>query len=324
MKIKTIAISLLSSRILSTALALIAVLFSLQGYVMKSFKPQTRYISNGRSTSGGFDKDLRGIRPSLFGPSVGAVYVTHRRPKAFLHAMTAFRAAYPEGDIVVLCDRGCHNYSKAAKHFGATYFDDPRQLSTKQSGAIYVGREEAKAFVSSYRDAVNLIKNPYWMQLEDDVFVFRRIPNLPFQINGWAPDKHVKNEAERYVRNITKDMEQELKLGGFGGCVYETKFWRTVFNDKYLDDFVKGYFDAGVSGVGQDYLFSSILYARNGTMGPMEGYVERFHGDLVMKLAMGKVTVFHGFKDLYNDVSPETALTDEELQILGDNWISRE
>jgi hypothetical protein len=43
-----------------------------------------------------------------------------------------------------------------------------------------------------------------------------------------------------------------------------------------------------------------------------------------MKLAMGKVTVFHGFKDLYNDVSAETALTDEELQILGDNWISRE
>ena len=322
----SLANSFFSSRFLSTILALLALALSLHGYLACAPAPplalrrsHARLIAAQPQPPDAprFPTPAASSSASSFSPSVGAVYVTYRRPKAALHSLAAFRAAYPESDIVVFCDAGCYNYSRAARHFGARYFGEPRRMSTKKHGSIYVRKAEALQHIRAYRQAVNLIRDPYWMHLEDDVFVVRRVPTaLPFQINGWALDKRLRNEAERFVRAETRDAGRELVLGGFGGCIYETAYWRAVLNDPRLEDFVARYFDAGVHDVGQDYLFSGILYTHNGTMGPMEGYAERFYEDLVRMLAMGEVTVFHGFKDLYTN----DHLTDEERGILGDGF----
>ena len=92
--------------------------------------------------------------------------------------------------------------------------------------------------------------------------------------------------------------------------------WDQV-HDPGLERFVEDYFDAGVKDVGQDYLFSGILYTHNGTMGDYDGYTERHHGDFMRRLTLGEVTVMHGFKDLYPH---DDELTEAELAILGPDW----
>ena len=140
---------------------------------------------------------------------------------------------------------------------GARYFGEPRVLSTKKAGSIYVRKPEALNHVRTYREAVNLIRSPFWMHLEDDVFVMRRVGSgFRHQINGWALDKRVRNEAEAFIRQRTGDAQGDLVLGGFGGCIYETGFWRRTLNDEGLERFVGEYFNAGVHDGGQGYPFS--------------------------------------------------------------------
>ena len=256
----------------------------------------------------------------LVGPTVGAVYLTYRQPKAFLNSMSAFRAAYPDGDMVLFRDTGGHNYSHAARYFGAHYFDEPRAFTSKATTTIDMRRSEAVVYLQSMREAVNLIQSPYFMHMETDVFVLRRVKEeLQHQINGWAYDKRIIGKADAYVRSITGDLEGELVLGGFGGSIYETAFWRRVLNNETdMADFVDRYFDpvSGYKAIGHDYLVSSLLFSRGGTMGDYEGFTEWFHGDLVKRLMLGHVSVFHGFKHLYDNQD----FTDTELAILGPSW----
>jgi hypothetical protein len=258
----------------------------------------------------------------LVGPTVGAVYLTYRQPRAFLNSMSAFRAAYPDGDMVLFRDVGGHNYSHAAGYFGARYFDEPRAFTSKATSTIDMRKSEAAVYLRAMREAVNLIQSPYFMHMETDVFVLRRVKEeLQYQINGWAYDKRIIGKADAYVRSVTGDLEGELVLGGFGGSIYETAFWRRVLNNETdMADFVERYFDpvSGYKEIGHDYIVSSLLFSRRGTMGNYEGFTEWFHGDLAKRLMLGHVSVFHGFKHLYDN----SDFTDAELAILGPSWNS--
>jgi hypothetical protein len=258
----------------------------------------------------------------LVGPTVGAVYLTYRQPRAFLNSMSAFRAAYPDGDMVLFRDVGGYNYSHAARFFGARYFDEPRSFSSKTTSTLYMHRDEAVVYLKAMREAVNLIESPYFMHMETDVFVLRRVKEeFQYQINGWAYDKRIIGKADTYVRSITGDLEGELVLGGFGGSIYETAFWRRVLNNETdMADFVERFFDpiSGFLEIAHDYIMSSLLFSHRGTMGNYEGFTEWFHGDLAKRLMLGHVSVFHGFKHLYDNLD----FTDAELAILGPSWRS--
>jgi hypothetical protein len=258
----------------------------------------------------------------LVGPTVGAVYLTYRQPRAFLYSMSAFRAAYPDGDMVLFRDIGGHNYSHAASYFGARYFDEPRAFTSKATSTIDMRKSEAVVYLKAMREAVNLIQSPYFMHMETDVFVLRRVKEeLQYQINGWAYDKRIIGKADAYVRSVTGDLEGELVLGGFGGSIYETAFWRRVLNNETdMADFLERYFDpvSGYKEIGHDYVVSSLLFSRRGTMGNYEGFTEWFHGDIAKRLMLGHVSVFHGFKHLYDN----SDFTDAELAILGPSWNS--
>jgi hypothetical protein len=61
-----------------------------------------------------------------------------------------------------------------------------------------VRKPEALNHVRTYREAVNLMRSPFWMHLEDDVYVMRRVGSgFGHDINGWALDKRVRGIAHR-------------------------------------------------------------------------------------------------------------------------------
>jgi hypothetical protein len=109
-----LANSFFSSRLLSTFLAFLALALSLHSYLACAPAPtlalrrgHARLVAAQPLETPRFPSPAASSSASSTSPSVGAVYVTYRRPKAALHSLAAFRAAYPESDIVVFCDAGC-------------------------------------------------------------------------------------------------------------------------------------------------------------------------------------------------------------------------
>jgi hypothetical protein len=251
-------------------------------------------------------------------PDVAAIYVFWRRPKAFVQALQHFRAAYPRTHAVLICDAGCYNYSRVAAHFSADYLGEPHGLSMKKHGAFYVGPDEALNVIRAYRAALDIITEPYFMQLEDDVYTVKRITTpLAGHINGIAWDKAIVGGAEEYVRRhvAAADVPEPMVLGGFGGCVYETAYWRRILNLPNIEDEVRDLYTVSAN-YGVDYIFSSLLYRFGGRMHDWTGYVESFREDLFERLAAGSIEVFHGHKKNYG--LRDRDLSFEEYSLLGD------
>jgi hypothetical protein len=251
---------------------------------------------------------------------IAGVYVFNRRPTPFLHSLRAYRRAYPQENLYLFCDNGCYNYTRAASHFGAKFDGRPREIVTKNAHrAFYIGPANAKAFLVTYREAVNNMNEPFFIQLEDDVFVIKAVATpLKYDINGWAPDKFLVGEAEAYVRTRNPEAPPTLTLGGFGGCIFRTSFWKRILNLPTIEEEIDALYDHGkVQSYGVDYIFASLVYRFNGTLGPFDGYVEAFEPRADGMRREGKVEVLHGFKDLYKT---DHLFTWEDREILGPDF----
>lgn len=265
-------------------------------------------------------KRPKGLKPaSAFddgSPHVAGVYVYYKRPKAFMHSITAYRAAYPTANLFMLCDEGCYNFSGAALRFNAHYDGLEHQIVVKNvHSAFYIGPAQAKTFLSVYRNAVNAMTEPWFIQLEDDVFVMKRIQSkLEHAINGWAPEKRLIGQAADYVRERNPDAPKELVLGGFGGSVYNTAFWRAVLNRDDIDAEVDALYGHGKErAYGIDYIMASLCYRFKGTLGTFDGYVESFEDRYQSMNEAGIIEVLHGYKSLYQN----HPLTWDEKMTLG-------
>ena len=259
--------------------------------------------------------------PPPAGPEVAAIYVFYRWPKSFVHAVTSYRKAYPSATLVLICDDGCFNYSAPAAAVGATYLGEPHRLSMKKHGAFYVGPQEALNLVRTYRDAVMRIREPFYMQLEDDVYTLRRITSpLLGAINGMARDKSIVREAEAYIKEHNPNAPYP-HLGGFGGCVYNTAFWQRVLSLPTLEEEILDlYSRGGDNNYGVDYIMSTLLWRfeaelPNATMHDWKGYIESFREDAPERVARGEIEVLHGFKSYYGKSKGD--LTWEERAFLG-------
>jgi hypothetical protein len=254
----------------------------------------------------------------VVGPEVGAVYVFYRRPQSFLNSITQFRKNYPTSTLVLICDSGCYNYSKPAAAVNAIYLGESHGMSMKKHGAFYVGKDQALTMIRAYRDAVNRIKEPYYMQLEDDVFTVKRIKTpLLGHINGIAFDKSVVGAAAEYVkRHATAPPPDFMTLGGFGGCVYETAYWQKILNDPHIEAEISDLYSSGADNYGVDYIFSTLLYRFGGVMHDWTGYIESFRPEFQDRLIAGTVEVFHGYKKHYD--KSDRDFTWDQRMALGD------
>ena len=249
---------------------------------------------------------------------IAGVYVFYRRPRAFMHAIDAYRIQYPQENLYMFCDNGCFNYTNAAIYYHAKFDGKPRNIVAKNShGAFYIGPTQAKIFLATYREAVNTMTEPFFIQLEDDVYTIKQVKSkLLYDINGWAPDKRVVGEAETYVRSKNPFAPKELILGGFGGCIFRTSFWRRILNRPDIDDEVDELYHHGkVHAYGIDYIMASLVYRFNGTLGTFDGYIEAFESHANQRRAENKVEILHGFKDQY-----KYSLTWLDREILGSKY----
>jgi hypothetical protein len=250
--------------------------------------------------------------------TLGGLLVAHRNPRAVVRVLRQFRAAYPEGDLVVLCDDGCYNYSALCARFGAHWEGFARPLTTKTDPGFYLRAPQQHELIDALRATLPRVRSRFLMLLETDVLIEDRLPGpFNFTLNGGvAPPKGwmVGGEVE-FARKLNPAFNTSLwrdkpPYGGQGGSVLNTRFIEAVATQptEQLERDLAVF--AGCSTtVGVDYFFSALVYRYGGTLGGYDGYLnwpgeQPFTGD--------RVRVLHPDKSDYG-----APLEDEDLRDLG-------
>jgi hypothetical protein len=257
--------------------------------------------------------------------------VVHRNPRAVVRALSLYREAYPEGDLVLICDDGCYNFSDTARHFGAHWEGRARRLTVKQHVGFFMQARETLAFLRALAHALHFIGSSHWLYLESDTTVYRRLPPGPrytlsgitpiafgwftggepqysshynpfFRVDAWPPSTDPQNPGFL------------VPYGGQGGSLYHTQFYRAIAQqpDEHLRAEV-ALFGACSTTSGVDYVMSSLTYRYNGTIGPLLGSVNRL--EHYSKQDILRAAVVHPDKSDYTKAPSEV-----DLRILGPRW----
>jgi len=254
--------------------------------------------------------------------TLGGLLIAHRNPRAVARVLRQFRAAYPEGDLVVLCDDGCFNYSALCARFGAHWEGTARRLTTKTDPGFYLRPPQQAAFFAALRAALPLVRSRFLMLLETDVLIEGRVPGpFNFTLNGGvAPPKGwmVGGEVE-FARKLNPAFAAawpqgakglQPPYGGQGGSVINARFLEAVAAQapEHLARDLEVF--AGCSTtVGVDYLLSAVVNRYNGTIGGYDGYLN-WPGE--QQFTGPQVLVLHPDKSDYG-----APLDEEDLRDLG-------
>lgn len=251
--------------------------------------------------------------------SVLGIYVVYRRPKAFLAASQSFRDAYPDAALFLVCDAGCHDYRAVASGLRATWLG-PFALTIK-NGRMFLSTTQMMTLFGVWRDVLARTTEPFFMHLEDDVRVIKRIASpLEHDLNGAVTFALLSPALESWIlaRNPTPYgrivNKGALWLGGMGGNVFRSSFWRTNLARPNLERELESLItETGSKNI--DAICSALTYAWNGTVGFYDGYGPGWSEEMGEKWWKEKIEVVHDDKSTYN-----VPLTSFDLAALGPNW----
>lgn len=246
---------------------------------------------------------------------IGGLYIAYKRPKCVDFVLKNYRENYPDTDIVLVSDGG-DDYSEVAKKYNCKYFYEEnltcfhgKQDALKMNYPIWNNepekkKESLKKSMKRIANKLSLIKENYFMLLEDDVYVIRStdVKDLSFSINGCNPYSSLPKEVSSYLFN-----RDNLIYGGCGGCIFNKNFFKDVLSSHKTDDDIEFYCDLTKNYVedgnqtwwGLDCILSYLCYYNKGTIGQYPGFCETWHNNANQRLQLNTVEVLHKFKNLY-------------------------
>ena len=268
--------------------------------------------------------------PPLRNDTVGALLVAYRNPRAVARTLRMYRAAYPEGDLVVLCDDGCYNFSALCAHFSAHWDGTPRRITTKTNPGFYLRPPQLFAYLKSLRTALPLISSRYYLYLETDSVVHHRLPPGPrYSLSGIVPvDQGWFVGAEPYYAASLNPFfvleawpvsprpelgGRQVPYGGQGGSLLHTGLMHAIVQQS--DDILRAevaMFGGCSTTAGVDYVHTALVYRFNGTVGPLSGLL--FLPDITGADPLLAAIVHPDKSDYDQPLGPEDA------HILGSNF----
>jgi len=241
-------------------------------------------------------------------PSFGAYFQCHKNPLSTYQCLESFRKVYPTSSIVLVSDNG-YDYSKMAGVFGCTYIHCHTNL-------VYIHRnmndgshvEHGLNLMKRIVDALEHIKEDYFMWLEDDVVINKPVEDLfRYDINGYCPHSFNKDtliEVNKKYSHV--DPLHDYRWSGHGGSVIKKSsllrcFCNTITARNLLENWHT--FKLLPDELPQDYFFSLLLILNKCTIGPYSGHADGINNELDES-----IHVQHQYKRYYGvQLPPEHA-----------------
>jgi len=249
---------------------------------------------------------------------IGAYYQAYKRPKCVQFVLDNYRKHYPDTDVVLVSDGG-DDFFELAKQYNCHYFYEenltcfhaPKEANKCGYPRIWDNNAEGKKsaikkYMKRMGDKIKLIKQDYYILLEDDVFVIQKTntEQLKYKINGNNPYHSYPKEIANYLVN-----KEHLSYGGCGGCIFDKHFFIDVLNNEDTDINIDTYCeltkkyneDGNQHWWGSDTILSFLCYINEGTIGNYDGFCETWHHDIETRIKNKNIEILHQYKGLYND-----------------------
>jgi hypothetical protein len=260
------------------------------------------------------------------GPTVAALMTVFRNPKAVLVALGMYRDAYPEGDVVLIGDDGCFNYTALGRHFGVRTIFAPERISTKTLGGLYMQRPQFDVFRRILQRALPFVRSRWVFILDTDAIVYRRVVSplehdingLVPLVNGWlvgGPLVYAKTANPSFSESNFP--ESKVPYGGQGGSIFSVDFLRFLADMEDADwDKEMTLMFTYATTQGTDQLLCALAYRFDFKVGDYGDYINDDDNDRTPgRIADGSAAVVHLDKSAY-----KMPLSEEDEMILGPGW----
>ena len=159
--------------------------------------------------------------------SLGAFYQSYKQPGAFYHSIKNYRKWYPSETLIVVSDNG-YNYKKFVDDHKGTYIHSSIQTGDNITTAIN-SNKKIIVFLQRFIQAAKQMKEPYFVLLEDDVFIngVLDMSQLKFDLCGC----NIGGECRipEFVENLhSHGIMCSNYYGGCGGSVFRTEFYKNI------------------------------------------------------------------------------------------------
>ena len=263
--------------------------------------------------------------------TVGAILVVFQNPRAVIRTLRLFRAAYPESDLVIICDDGCYNFSAVAAHFNAHWEHRARRITTKSNPGWYMRPPQMLAYYRALAYALPLIGSRYYLHLETDTSVHKRLPPGPrYTLSGIVPivsgwfaglEQYYCDRFNPFFRRDAWPVSPnpnfpgfQIPFGGQGGALFHTGFVRAIVTQPEEHVQAEIALLGGCSTtLGIDYFMTALTYRFNGTVGPLAGGVNR--PEVFTAEEVARAAIVHPDKSDYG-----APLSELDYRILGPYW----
>ena len=254
-------------------------------------------------------------------PAIGAFYQCYKRPKAFLEVITSFRKIYPKSKIIIVSDNG-NDYSKIARKFDLDYSSNSERSSNGKQ-LSFNNRDQMIKWLTRLYDSITKISEGYVIILEDDVYVYKPVSDLYFDLNGINPYEQIGGKVTKFLKTRNTTIPENTKdfyFGGCGGAIIKRDFFVNNFKpdefekiSKELESYIEGrYSNAYFS----DYWLTLFILYYGGSIGQYDGFCEKWYRSFpIRKYILNDISVLHQEKKYY-----ETELTEEESKIFGNDF----
>lgn len=231
---------------------------------------------------------------------IGAYYQCFKNKQSLNFVLNNFRKIYPESNIVLVNDGGDDFLEESIKYNCNYIFD--KKLNTKKN-LIFEDLQSIKNFIKRISSNIYLIKEDFFILLEDDVFVIKQIESeLKFDVNGCNKNEFFSKKLSDVIKSKNKNIKDDnIFYGSFGGCVLRTHFFKDIFkNTEKIDYYIQIFYEnSNLSDCASDKILSYLCLINNGTIGHYDGLCETWYPDYKERYDLNNIEVLHQYKIYY-------------------------
>ena len=235
---------------------------------------------------------------------IGAFYQCYKNKKAVDYVLSKYTENYPNSDVVLISDGG-DDYKDIAEKYNCKYFFEENLNTGSQRALVFNNVESIIKYIDRISKYINLINAKYFLNLEDDVIVFKKTDHneLIYDINGCNFNEFLSPKLEKILKNYNSNLISLNKIyfGGCGGCFFNIDFFKQITKDKQKlkIDIEEFFYNSAYGEPAADRVFSFLCYKNQGTIGQYKGFCETWHPDYETRKLNNSIEVLHQYKELY-------------------------
>lgn len=230
---------------------------------------------------------------------IGGYYQCYKQELAFVKTCQTFREVYPNQSLVIVSDNG-NDYRKYADEYHATYWQNKNRSGNGITNQL-TSTSLARLFITNFLKGARLMKEKYFVLLEDDVRVMRpvAIHNPSHDIIGNnTPGAAFPENVARYLKTHGFRVTD---FQGCGGSLFRTDFWKNIPDDEVLHAQIVQFGKLTGDQYHSDQLLPFLCLLRSGTIANGQDLYSTEFSDRKSRDGVFSTAILHQFKVYYEN-----------------------